>query len=271
MRPHRLELTNQLVLSYGLHEKMSYHAPRAATEEELLQFHEADYVDFLKRYVKRTQRIPYTDILHPQSYPKKCSSTNKRLDEIQCRWWLPHLLRFILFLQTICGWFARRREETFKWKCRHCYQLEWWITSCKERWSKWILLCERYRFGYPWAFKVRPVVRSKLISSDPIVDIILVCSTLISTSIMEMACRKPFISPIVFSPSPFTNTLPISFLTPVIYQKLGLIWASISVLMSLCKMASMMSPTYHCLKQWWSQPSLYSSLQLLYYSAVQIL
>lgn len=85
MRPHRLELTNQLVLSYGLHEKMSYHAPRAATEEELLQFHEADYVDFLKRYVKRTQRIPYTDILHPQSYPKKCSSTNKRLDEIQCR------------------------------------------------------------------------------------------------------------------------------------------------------------------------------------------
>ncbi|TYJ53533.1 hypothetical protein B9479_005802 [Cryptococcus floricola] len=49
MRPHRLELTNQLVLSYGLHEKMSYHAPRAATEEELLDFHEADYVEFLKR------------------------------------------------------------------------------------------------------------------------------------------------------------------------------------------------------------------------------
>nr|ODN87242.1 histone deacetylase HOS2 [Cryptococcus depauperatus CBS 7841] len=49
MRPHRLELTNQLVLSYGLHEKMSYHSPRAATEEELLEFHEADYIDFLKR------------------------------------------------------------------------------------------------------------------------------------------------------------------------------------------------------------------------------
>lgn len=71
MRPHRLELTNQLVLSYGLHEKMSYHAPRAATEEELLQFHEADYVDFLKRYVKRTQRISYTDILHPSESPQK--------------------------------------------------------------------------------------------------------------------------------------------------------------------------------------------------------
>jgi histone deacetylase HOS2 len=44
-----MELTNQLVLGYGLHEKMSMHAPRKATEEELRQFHDADYVDFLKR------------------------------------------------------------------------------------------------------------------------------------------------------------------------------------------------------------------------------
>ncbi|WVF66795.1 hypothetical protein IAT40_001537 [Kwoniella sp. CBS 6097] len=49
MRPHRMELTNQLVLAYGLHEKMSMHAPRKATQEELLEFHDSDYVDFLKR------------------------------------------------------------------------------------------------------------------------------------------------------------------------------------------------------------------------------
>lgn len=51
MRPHRLELTNQLILGYGLHEKMSMHAPRKATEEELCNFHDGDYVDFLKRSV----------------------------------------------------------------------------------------------------------------------------------------------------------------------------------------------------------------------------
>jgi histone deacetylase HOS2 len=51
MRPHRMELTNQLVLGYGLHEKMSVHSPRKATEDELTSFHDADYVDFLKRYV----------------------------------------------------------------------------------------------------------------------------------------------------------------------------------------------------------------------------
>ena len=49
MRPHRLELTNQLVLGYGLHKQMEIHAPRKATEEELCNFHDADYVDFLKR------------------------------------------------------------------------------------------------------------------------------------------------------------------------------------------------------------------------------
>ncbi|WVR04042.1 hypothetical protein IAU60_001041 [Kwoniella sp. DSM 27419] len=49
MRPHRLELTNQLVLGYGLHDKMTMHSPRRATEDELLEFHDSDYVDFLKR------------------------------------------------------------------------------------------------------------------------------------------------------------------------------------------------------------------------------
>ncbi|WWC98895.1 hypothetical protein V866_005789 [Kwoniella sp. B9012] len=49
MRPHRMELTNQLVLGYKLHERMTMHAPRKATEQELLEFHDSDYVDFLKR------------------------------------------------------------------------------------------------------------------------------------------------------------------------------------------------------------------------------
>jgi histone deacetylase HOS2 len=50
MRPHRLELTNQLVLAYGLHNRMSMHSPRKATEDELLAFHDEDYLAFLKRY-----------------------------------------------------------------------------------------------------------------------------------------------------------------------------------------------------------------------------
>ncbi|BEJ11308.1 hypothetical protein CspHIS471_0107300 [Cutaneotrichosporon sp. HIS471] len=49
MRPHRLELTNNLVLGYGLHEKMAMYNPRRATDDELCDFHDEDYIDFLKR------------------------------------------------------------------------------------------------------------------------------------------------------------------------------------------------------------------------------
>lgn len=50
MKPHRLTLTNHLVISYGLDKKMEVYQPRRATEEEIMEFHAADYIDFLKRY-----------------------------------------------------------------------------------------------------------------------------------------------------------------------------------------------------------------------------
>ncbi|ORX94687.1 histone deacetylase-3 [Basidiobolus meristosporus CBS 931.73] len=49
MKPHRLTLTNHLVLSYGLHRKLDIYQPRRATEQEMLDFHSSDYIDFLKR------------------------------------------------------------------------------------------------------------------------------------------------------------------------------------------------------------------------------
>lgn len=49
MKPHRLTLTNHLVVGYGLHKKMDMYNPRAATAEELEAFHDEDYVDFLSR------------------------------------------------------------------------------------------------------------------------------------------------------------------------------------------------------------------------------
>ncbi|BFZ64749.1 histone deacetylase [Saitoella coloradoensis] len=49
MKPHRLTLTNHLVLGYGLHNKMSIYKPRKATYEELQNFHASEYLDFLKR------------------------------------------------------------------------------------------------------------------------------------------------------------------------------------------------------------------------------
>ncbi|SCZ94996.1 BZ3500_MvSof-1268-A1-R1_Chr11-3g03531 [Microbotryum saponariae] len=49
MKPHRLTLTNHLVMGYGLHRKMDMYDPRPATADELQTFHDEDYVDFLSR------------------------------------------------------------------------------------------------------------------------------------------------------------------------------------------------------------------------------
>lgn len=49
MKPFRLMLTDHLVLSYGLHEKMDLYKPRRATKDEILQFHDEEYVEFLQR------------------------------------------------------------------------------------------------------------------------------------------------------------------------------------------------------------------------------
>lgn len=57
MKPHRLTLTNSLVLGYGLHKRMDVYSPREATKDELEMFHDSDYVDFLSRFVVASSSI----------------------------------------------------------------------------------------------------------------------------------------------------------------------------------------------------------------------
>lgn len=52
MKPHRLTLTNALVMGYGLDKQIHHmYNPRPATQEELEMYHDHDYVEFLSRYV----------------------------------------------------------------------------------------------------------------------------------------------------------------------------------------------------------------------------
>lgn len=49
MKPFRLMLTDHLVSSYGLHKIMDLYETRAATKEEMGQFHSEDYINFLSK------------------------------------------------------------------------------------------------------------------------------------------------------------------------------------------------------------------------------
>nr|AOE43209.1 histone deacetylase family protein type-1 histone deacetylase [Rostrostelium ellipticum] len=54
MKPHRLCLTNSLVVNYGLHKYMDVYKARRADRQDLLKFHSSDYVDFLERVTPGT-------------------------------------------------------------------------------------------------------------------------------------------------------------------------------------------------------------------------
>ena len=52
MKPHRMSLTNALVIGYGLDKQIHhFYNPRPATREELEVYHDSDYIDFLSKYV----------------------------------------------------------------------------------------------------------------------------------------------------------------------------------------------------------------------------
>lgn len=53
MKPHRLRMTHQLLLAYGLYRRMDVYKPRlgngTASDQQLARFHSEDYIDFLRR------------------------------------------------------------------------------------------------------------------------------------------------------------------------------------------------------------------------------
>lgn len=51
MKPWRLTLTNKIVMAYGMHNAMDVYLSRAATSQEMVEYHKQDYIDFLQRLV----------------------------------------------------------------------------------------------------------------------------------------------------------------------------------------------------------------------------
>uniref|UniRef100_A0AC34RAA4 Histone deacetylase domain-containing protein n=1 Tax=Panagrolaimus sp. JU765 TaxID=591449 RepID=A0AC34RAA4_9BILA len=48
MKPHRIRMTHNLLLNYGLYRKMEVFRPRPAEMDELTRYHSDDYMLFLQ-------------------------------------------------------------------------------------------------------------------------------------------------------------------------------------------------------------------------------
>ncbi|KAL9043348.1 MAG: hypothetical protein Q9214_003463 [Letrouitia sp. 1 TL-2023] len=62
MKPWRLTLTNKIVMAYGMHNAMDVYLSRAATSQEMVEYHKQDYIDFLQSVVPthRLEQDPVT-------------------------------------------------------------------------------------------------------------------------------------------------------------------------------------------------------------------
>lgn len=83
MKPHRLQMTHNLILSYHLYRKMEVYGPHLATDEEMTQFHTPEYIDFIRRvtpdnqhdFAKSLQRFTVGDDCPVRySHPAQCGS-----------------------------------------------------------------------------------------------------------------------------------------------------------------------------------------------------
>ncbi len=55
MKPHRMRMTHNLLLHYGLHKHMELFRPTLADEEDMTKFHTDDYVEFLQTVTPENQ------------------------------------------------------------------------------------------------------------------------------------------------------------------------------------------------------------------------
>ena len=48
MKPHRIRMTHNLLVNYGLYRKMQIYRPARTSQEDMTRFHSDDYIKFLK-------------------------------------------------------------------------------------------------------------------------------------------------------------------------------------------------------------------------------
>merc|ERR1712137_1204346 len=61
MKPHRIRMTHNLLVNYGLYKHMSIYRPRRLTDREMTMFHSDDYINFLRMVTDPGTTTDYTN------------------------------------------------------------------------------------------------------------------------------------------------------------------------------------------------------------------
>ena len=57
MKPHRIRMTHNLLVNYGLYRKMQIYRPSRTSADDMMKFHSEDYIKFLKLVINLFFRL----------------------------------------------------------------------------------------------------------------------------------------------------------------------------------------------------------------------
>ena len=84
MKPHRVRMTHNLVVNYGLYKKMDVFRPRPIHHLAMTRFHSDDYINFLK-VITPDNMSDYTRQLQRFNVGEDCENAPYNLLSILCR------------------------------------------------------------------------------------------------------------------------------------------------------------------------------------------
>ncbi|MFT7811217.1 putative histone deacetylase 1-B [Arapaima gigas] len=95
MKPHRIRMTHNLLLNYGLYRKMEIYRPHKANAEEMTKYHSDDYIKFLRsirpdnmsEYSKQMQRCELDVVMEmyqPSAVVLQCGADSLSGDRLGC-------------------------------------------------------------------------------------------------------------------------------------------------------------------------------------------
>lgn len=93
MKPHRLTLTNALVIGYGLDKQIhNIYNPRPATQAELEVYHDHDYIEYLRRLASlfflplhlKKERLLVTDEYEIRVTPQNQAEMKQMIEGFNC-------------------------------------------------------------------------------------------------------------------------------------------------------------------------------------------
>ena len=87
MKPHRVRMTHNLVVNYGLYRKMEVFRPKLVTAGSMTRFHSDDYINFL-RTITPGNKISLDSLLIPPI-----------LSSLLCLSWFTHIPTILNFRQ----------------------------------------------------------------------------------------------------------------------------------------------------------------------------